>query len=344
MTGRNILVIGAGLRVQRDLLPVLRSLDRLYTLVGIFEEEARTITSEGVAYETAPLDDLDAETLSRCDLVHLAVTKGAVPSVLRTLARHDMSQVDLLVDTPVLLFKHFAHAALFQKFRKVWVSEDCPLLPCFDPMLRHPESTCGELQEVIFHQSAYKYHGLAALKALLKCNTITRASRRKEGQGQVRRTVQFANKTMGAVIEPRDYGTGHFVLKGSLGAVTDQQRGGGEARSMAPVKAGDSWKGFRVGDCATTLTPEETALMGTEQTRASITARMDNMKNVGLYRLLQAIHEGKGGYPLEEALDDMVIDYYLDRLGFFRAGPLMSIKSGLGRALLKTFTKIVGGR
>ena len=60
MTGRNVLIVGAGLRVQRDVLPVLRTLGDRFTLAGLREEETKTITSEGVAHETAPLDDLDA--------------------------------------------------------------------------------------------------------------------------------------------------------------------------------------------------------------------------------------------------------------------------------------------
>ena len=73
----------------------------------------------------------------------------------------------------------------------------------------------------------------------------------------------------------------------------------------------------------------------------TVTSRMDDMKRVGLYRMMKRIHEGGGGYPLAEALDDMVADYYLDRLGFFRANPLMSVKTGSGAFLLRTVTRVL---
>ena len=71
---------------------------------------------------------------------------------------------------------------------------------------------------------------------------------------------------------------------------------------------------------------------------ASVTSWMDGMKRVGLYRLLK---QGEG-YPLVEALDDMVADYYLDRLGFYHANFLMSVRSGLGAYLLSAATRILG--
>jgi hypothetical protein len=40
----------------------------------------------------------------------------------------------------------------------------------------------------------------------------------------------------------------------------------------------------------------------------------------------------------------MVIDYYLDRLGFYSANPLMNIRSGPGRLLLRSITRLLSGR
>ncbi len=83
--------------------------------------------------------------------------------------------------------------------------------------------------------------------------------------------------------------------------------------------------------------------MGEENSGLGITARMEDLKRVGLYRLLGGIHGGKGAYSLREALDDMVIDYFLDKIGFFPAPALFGVKSPLGALLLKTVTKLANG-
>ncbi|MBU0754714.1 MAG: hypothetical protein KJ645_06210, partial [Planctomycetes bacterium] len=250
-----VLIIGSGKRVQASTLPVLDQLKGRFRLHKIISKDDLTLNCQGREYKTEDPKSLRAEDVAAVDLINLAVPKPVVPGVLKRLGSFDLSGADLLVETPVLLFKHFAHEKLLERFRKAWVSEDCAYLPCFDPVLSHGEQTCGDLEEVLFHRSAYKYHGLAALKALMQCSTITRATRWKTGQGQVRRTLYFANKKKGFVIEPRDYGKGYMAFKGSLGTVTDQAPLPKGAKALEPVIKGNAWTGFRVGDCITSLTP-----------------------------------------------------------------------------------------
>jgi hypothetical protein len=63
---------------------------------------------------------------------------------------------------------------------------------------------------------------------------------------------------------------------------------------------------------------------------------MDDLKRVGLARMLQAIHAGRGGYELLDGLDDMVVDTACERLGQYRATPLTSVHSAFARACLTT--------
>jgi len=342
MTKKKILIIGSGKRVHATLLPVLETLRERYSVHKICSKDDLTIRLNSLEYRTESIKNVGADELAAIDLVYLAVTKQSVPSVLKALTRYDVSGIDLLIETPVLLFKHICHASLLKRFKNVWVAEDCVALPCFDVVKDLVgRAVIGDLKQVVFNQSAYKYHGLASLKALLNCNRITSAFRKKIDAHSVRRNLRFANRKNGQVFEPRDYGKGRFILEGNKGSISDYPDAGQGNRVLEPIISNATCTGFRVGDDSTHLEQDEVGLMGKITGGSSVTSIMEPMKRVGFSRLMKSIHAGKGAYPLEEALDDMVIDYYLDKIGFFFANPLMSVKSGIGSRLLKTATRMI---
>jgi hypothetical protein len=69
---------------------------------------------------------------------------------------------------------------------------------------------------------------------------------------------------------------------------------------------------------------------------------MDGMKRVGFLRLLRSIAGGAGGYPLDEALEDAVVDYHLERLGRYRSTPLTNPRARLARLSYKWITRLAG--
>lgn len=326
MSKRNVVIIGAGKRVQEAVLPALAKLEDRFAIRAIYNRSGRPLAE----HHTEKIERLEIE---EGDLVYLAVGKDQVPRALGLLA--PFNAVDLLIETPVLLFKHFAHSDKLKSFRNVWVAEDCACLPCFDAIREASESgTLGALERIVFHHSAYKYHGLATAKVWLGGPRITGAKRKKTASGAVRRTIRFAGGKSACIDEPRDYATGNLRIEGSEGTLTDS----GDDANLAPVIQDGACKGFRAGEIVSFLDEEESDLM---EPGPSVTSMMDDMKRVGLYRMLKRISDGGVGYPLVEALDDMVADYYLDRLGFFHANPLMSIKTSSGAWLLKAATRIV---
>jgi hypothetical protein len=60
---------------------------------------------------------------------------------------------------------------------------------------------------------------------------------------------------------------------------------------------------------------------------------MQDMKRIGLLRLFRGIHEGRGAYPLLSGLDDMLVDYHLEKVGRYVANPMTSAR-GAARPLL----------
>jgi len=351
---RRVIVVGAGKRVQTDVLPVLERMACEYELAGVFARGGGTIRSRtGADHRTRALDELTADELLRCDLVYLAVSKGAVPDVLAALARHDVSRTDLLVETPVLLLKHLRHAARLAAFRNTWVAEDCSTLPWLGLVQQAARGPLGELREVICDRSAYRYHGLALIKTLLGSRAVLSARRARLGEGATRVDLRLAGGGRGVMIEPRDYPHGVLTLVGASASASDGPGAAGGAGAAgaagAPLRLepvvgpGGFCAGFRLGDLRGEIDDDEAALIGPLRAGESVTARMEDMKRAGLLRLLRAVHAGRGGYPLEEGLDDMAVDFLLEKAGRFRATALTSVKSPLGRSLLGAVGSLARG-
>jgi len=194
----------------------------------------------------------------------------------------------------------------------------------------------GELRQLEFKQSAYAYHGVAMTKTLLGSQRIVRGRRRGR-----ERSLVAANGRSARIVEPRDYSLGTLTWIGSEGRISDRGANS-DALQLACLASGDSVTGFQIGDVRTELDAAEQSLTYGSPAGASATARMDAMKRVGFLRLLRAIAAGEGAYPLAEGLDDMVIDYHLEKFRWFRANPFTSSRSALGRSLLSMISRAGG--
>lgn len=346
MQEKRVLIVGSGKRVREAALPALQQLGGRFAIEGIYARTAKRIEARGVEYEVLPLDELPAASVRAADLLYLAVGKDAVPAVLDRLEAFEAGGLDLLIDTPVVRFKHFRHAARLGRFRHVWVAEDCVELPWLDVVREAVAGgALGELRRAVFFQSAYAYHAVATLKAVLGSPRVLYGRRRRLGRGFGCRSLRFAGGRAALLFEPRDYAVGRFLLVGTRGSISDYPLKESGNLLLEPVVSDGACRGFRLGDHASELAPGEVELMGAWGTGAGadgVTARMEDMKRVGFLRLLEGIHAGRGGYPVREALDDMVVDYYLEKLGTYVASPLTSAKSALGRWLLGAVTRAAG--
>lgn len=361
MSLRRVRVIGAGKRVREAALPAFAALPHRFELAGLHARSARELEAGGRTYPVTTLDSLTAQEVAETDLFYLAVGKDAVPAVLTHLTSFDVSRADLLIDTPVVRFKHFGHARLAQAFRDAWVSEDCVTLPWIDTVLAAVAGgAIGRPRTALFLQSGYAYHAVATAKAVLRGKAVTVATRTKLAGGGALRRMRFARGTRALVLEPRDYAVGRFALLGRSGVIADWDCRadprlpylGPDARDvarhpawygaqrLAPVVEDGAWTGFRIGDVETRLDEAEVELLRGGDVDASVVARMDDLKRVGFYRLLRRIAAGEGAWPLLEGLDDMVVDYHLEKLGRYVANPLTSARSGLARVLLGAATRL----
>lgn len=340
---KNAALIGSGKRVLETALPCFLAGQEHWNVAGLYSRTPKAVALGQQRFDVEALESLDQARLSKLDLVYLCVAKKAVPAVLARLKRLDRSRTDLLIETPVLLFKHLGHLNLLQGWRNVWVSEDCVTLPWIEPVDRAiAGGAIGELQHVVFVQSAYAYHGVALAKRLLGARVL-RGSRQKLAGEFAQRQLKLSGGRGATFIEPRDYGVGRTVWIGSRGVLTDGQ---GRASGQVPVRVerrGDQALAFHAGDAARRLDAIEQQLIGPPQGAETLSAWMDGGKRVGFLTFLRQIAAGQGAYPLAEALDDALVDYHLDKLGGYLSNPLTHVRSAPGRALMRLITKASGG-
>ncbi|MBI4880336.1 MAG: hypothetical protein HY812_11860 [Planctomycetes bacterium] len=343
MSKRRIHVIGAGKRVLGAVLPVLDKVASRLTLAGLYARTDRIMQAGGAERLVRSAAKLGAGDLQDSDLIYLAVAKASVPEVLASLCRLQPERLDLLIEPPVVLFRHLRAARLLERFQSAGAAEDCVELPWLD-LLRAPQARAlvGEPRRAVFLGSAYRYHALATIKRLFACETIRSARRRRTGAESARVDVRLANGVLGRVLEPRDYATGSFVIEGTAGSISDELQGRDPERVLRPVVADGRCTGFQIGGFATTLDADEVDLMGSCAPGASVTSLMEGMKRVGLLRLMRRLLAGEGAYPVLEALEDMAVDFLLEKAGFYPASPLTSVKSRLGRRLLEGAGGLLG--
>jgi hypothetical protein len=163
-----ILIIGSGHRVQEAIIPVILNRKDKFDLVGIYSRTAKTLDALGVALKVETLDQLSQNVLSETDLIYSAVETLATPTIIAKLMEFNISQIDLLLDTPGLHVKHIGMVNQLRKFRHCWVAEDIPMLPWLDTITKAQDHhKLGDIKSITLDRCGWEYHGVALCKTLL---------------------------------------------------------------------------------------------------------------------------------------------------------------------------------
>lgn len=287
-------------------------------------------------------DGFTPADLEGIELVYLAVSKPVVPRVLERLARCELGSIELLIDTPVLLPKHFRALRLIDGFRSASVPEDCVHLPWL-PLVQRAigRGAIGALRQIEFDRSAYAYHAHATLKALAGA-PLASARRVRGAGGSATRTLRFENGLTAVLKEPRDYAVGRFRLIGERGCIADYDDGQPSTLRLCLARAGASCIGVQLGEEIEPLDAAESELMGDLPQGIGLTAAHEAQKRVGFLRLLRALAAGREGYAVEDALEDTLSDYALEKLGRWRSTRFTSPRHAPARALLALASRIAG--
>ncbi len=327
---KRVWILGAGKRVRETALPALASLAGEFEVGAVLARSERELVAAGRAWPVRTLKSLEGSELADGDVVYVAVGKDAVPFVLIDLMRFDRGRIELLIDTPVLRFKHLRHTPLLAPWKRAGVAEDVAFLPWYETV----HAAVGSVERVLFDRSAYAYHGCAAAKALVGAERIASARRKKRTDGH-ERVYRFDGGRTALVREPRDYAQGRVVVHGARAAVSDRWEPGEVRRDerdalprldLAPIVERGFCVGFRAGSVETRLDPREAELTRGDPERASVTARMESMKRIGFRRMLRSLASERGAYPIEQGLDDMAVDWFLERLGRWSANALFDVR------------------
>jgi len=329
---KRILVVGAGGRVTDAVLPAIAAAGDALELAGLFARKPRALVAAERSYDVRSLDTLTAEEVAAADIVYVVVAKPAVGRVLRSLRRFDVTRLHLVLETPVVLFKHLHEFGQVRAFGQVSVAEDMAHLPWLSLVRRATASAglLGPLQSVELDRSGYAYHGVALAKALAGDLRVRAGATQRGASGEVR-TLRMGSGVSVRWINPRDYASGSIRLTGTRGAATD--RVGGVGYALTPIVRQDRCVGVALGDLEVEFEEHEVGLMHERGAGASLTARMQDMKRVGLQRLLREVAAGRVAYPALDGLDDMVVDYHLERLGRYVPNPLTSARGSARPAL-----------
>jgi len=340
MASRGVWIVGAGGRVKDAFLPVFRALEDRFEVRGLLARSDRTLDLAERSYRVRALTSLGENDLKAGDLMVIAVSKQSVPDVLEKLTALDVSQVNLLIDTPVVRFRLFHHWKRVLRFRSAWVAEDCADLPWIETVKQAVEAgLIGNLREIRFDHSAYAYHAIATAKELAGQSRV-RSGRRKRVGDEFVRTLKFADGVSAVQSEPCRYGSGSLRITGAKGWITDSAEQLGEGLLLQPLENGPRVVGFRVGEVETALSELEASLTEGDAPGASAIARQSAMKRVGLLRILTRIADGHSGYSIADGLDDMVVDYHLEKFGRYRANPFTSSDSPLAKGLFGLMTRL----
>jgi len=331
-----VLIVGAGKRVQNAVVPALHRASELYRIRHLVGRKGRTEEFDGEAYPVVPLDSLGPQDLKGVGLVFLCVAKDSIPGVLRRLVELEPGGTQLLIDTPVVRFKHFRHASRLRAFGAVSVAEDCSTLPWLDVVRESVAAgDIGALRSVVFTQSAWAYHGVALAKTILGATRVQSGRRRRHGGEFASRRLVVGGKEA-LFLEPKDYRNGRLTVVGEAGCICDHEQGARGALRLESIVEGGACRGFRIGAREVRLDEAEASLMEGVSEGASATSLMEAAKRVGFLRILRSLHAGGGGYPVAEGLDDMIVDYHLEKFGRYVANPLTSSRAPMGRLVMRS--------
>jgi hypothetical protein len=337
---RRVLVVGAGRRIVRDVLPALSHLGDRYEIAGLAARSPRVIEVDGHEHHVEAVTDLTPADMSKIDLVVVCVSKRAVPVVLDHLGALGGEGLDLVIDTPILRPSDLGHLPTLGRFRNVWVAEDCSMLPWIETIraaVSHGEIAAPS--ELHSDRAAYRYHGTAVIRSVLGGDLVR--ARRRRVSGGVRTDLWLAGGRRASMIEPHDPPNGSLTITAGSTVITDSAGPAAVGHlALRPIVDGERCTGFRLGEVETSLTPDESDVLGSFAPSDTLTSRMDDLKRVGLMRMLAGIEQGRGGYELADGLEDVMVETSLTVSGWWIAAPLTRLRSDANRRVVGQMARL----
>ena len=273
------------------MIPALQLSSDRYSIEAVVAQSRRRISVNGIDYQVASIDDANSDMLDGIDLIYIGVAKRASGATIEHLVDLAGDDVTFLVDTPVLNIAHLAKGRALVGRPLSWAAEDCATLPWLGVIdAAVAAGRCGPPAELLLDQSAYRYHGFAMMRRILR--SPLRAARKRNLPKGSRLDVRMANGTLASLVTPRNYDSGHFEIVTSDGAViSDDPSAATDGLLLAPIVEAGWCQGFDLGGITIQLNHSEQLAAGAGWQSESVTQRMDDLKRAGLVRMLLDIDE-----------------------------------------------------
>ena len=296
------MIIGAGGRVVRDVVPAIEALGS-YRISSIFAHREGALFGSAHEYQVRQMLSLTLHDIQEAAAIYVAIPPRSIGAVLGHIAEHPCAHIDLIIDTPAITSPRLRE--LYGKFRSVQVAEDSVFVPWLEVVRSALQDggALGPLKKIVIDRAAYRYHAAALAKKLI---SLDGTHRRYAALRLARRTYIFLRDGIRSVIVgPYDPARGSITIVGKHATASDCSRPG-----HIPIECIENdgrCTGFRLGAHTAALSAIESELIGPWKDTDTIVTRMTDLKRVGLYRLLKAVSEGQPIWPLAEGLDDASI-------------------------------------
>lgn len=218
----NVLIVGAGRRIQNTILPALCCMDNRFNILGVYSRtntNFEQIKKYGDIKTSTSLDNFDFDKI---DWIIIAITTKNIPEIISKLVELKLFEKTLFLDTPVMPLKNLDYIKKLKKFRHVFITEESPFLPNYQ-IARHiiEEGKIGKLRKIWLFHGGFKYHAFATLKLLVGRKYVLKAKLIKYAKNCAEINLEFSNGVKASIIEPRDYENCRFMIAGSDGLITD---------------------------------------------------------------------------------------------------------------------------
>lgn len=219
---KNIILIGSGKRAQEVILPALWSVRGEFRIEATISRTEKELILFDGSFRMKTQTSYDSIDWSKIDIVIIAVTLDAVPTVLKELTKRDTRHITLMLDTPVLPLRKLGALKLFKRFKRAQVSEDTMGLPPFVAARKIiDQGLIGRVKHVWMFHSGYRYHALASLKWLTRSTYIRFARYKRWSKSAGVKEVRLSSGATATIVEPRDYSIGRFLIVGEKGSIGD---------------------------------------------------------------------------------------------------------------------------
>lgn len=220
---QNLVLIGAGKRVKKNIIPsiILNQAFNIKQIISRKSGEKVSISFNGkeLNYKTSSLEKLD---LSNINYIYIGIKPEEINNVIQyIITKFDTRKKILIIDTPPIYIKDIFKIRNFLKFKNIFILEDWPSMLTSKIYKEFVDNKLlGELKNIKFYNSSYKYHTLSLLRKLFRLNNFFLITR-KFGRGNFSTNIFSGFSIIANIKEPRNYNAGKILLVGTKGTLSD---------------------------------------------------------------------------------------------------------------------------